>query len=470
MSNSTAVQQKPQGYVISPLNGGKARKEKSSAMPFEEALNRAAGTGKEQEARLKKDTAAGDTDKAADKNTAARPEQDTGQEKDAAKSGQTKEDNPLKTGDNGETAETPKQKKEVTKEGAGAVISLQAMMAQAPPVQVLQPEDINAALEQLADKKDEPRTDGVSAADQTLIQAEPLRQNTEAQTAPPTDSGQTAGREEAAASFRAMWQNSRKEIPSQTEGAPDQLKAGPAEAESMVLMPPKEREAADSGSDADSGFADMMNAQGKLAKAVREAGNGEETPEETADIEKLSKSAQEKGFNLMDRLTQSRINGSGSVHAAGKAQETAATPVLTQLKTGLEQGIKENLQEFTIKLKPEGLGEIVVHMASAGGKLTVDIGATSQETQKLINSQMTALKEMLEPLHAEVGSVSHSSQNAMEFMNFGQNQFQDQSRQAFGTGGTHGTHRTAEISDEEFTEQADRMIAESIPGRLYAYV
>lgn len=468
MSTSTAVQQKPQGYVISPLNGRKAQTEKStSAMPFEEALNRAAESGKDQDAGRKKDASARDADKTAAQNTTGKSEQEARTNKDTAKSDPSKEDTSKKTETDGKTADTSKQKDSKSDAGAEAAVNLQAMLAMTETAPVFQTEDINAALEQLAEGKAEPQTEAVSSADQSLMQAENLNRNQETQSPLTTDEGQAAGREETVSSFQAMWQNSRKEIHSQAENTSDQIRTGPAEAKNMVMTEPEENRTADSETDTDSGFTDMMSAQAKLAKAVKEAGSGEETPTETVDLEKLKKDAEEKGLNLMDRLTQARINGSGTIHTADKAGEATATPVLNQLRTGLEQGIKDNLSEFTIKLKPEGLGEIVVHMASAGGKLTVDIGATSQETQKLINSQMAALKEMLEPLHAEVGSVSHSSQNAMEFLDFGQNQYQDQRQQTFGS---HRNHRTVELLDDDFMEQADRMIAESIPGRLYAYV
>lgn len=97
------------------------------------------------------------------------------------------------------------------------------------------------------------------------------------------------------------------------------------------------------------------------------------------------------------------------------------------------------------------------------------IGASNPETEKLISSQMANLKEMLEPLHAEVEEVYHSGQNAMQFAQSGQEMDQQQSRY----GAAHGRHFSENDQANEpddFLMEAERMIAESRAGRLYAYV
>lgn len=91
------------------------------------------------------------------------------------------------------------------------------------------------------------------------------------------------------------------------------------------------------------------------------------------------------------------------------------TPVLEQLKTGVERAAQTGTRELTIHLKPEGLGDIVLHLTSTGDKTTVRIGVTNPETEKLVTSQMESLKDMLRPLNTEVQEVYHSSQNAMDF-------------------------------------------------------
>ena len=145
------------------------------------------------------------------------------------------------------------------------------------------------------------------------------------------------------------------------------------------------------------------------------------------------------------------------------------TPVAEQLKAGVEQGMKRELSEFTVKLKPEGLGEIIIHMASANGRTSVSIGVSNPETEKLVNSQMMSLKEMLQPLHAEVEEVYHNSQGGMDFAGFGQELYQNQGQQARGHY-HHGMNQGLTADDGVFAQETERMAAESLVRRLYAYV
>ncbi len=42
--------------------------------------------------------------------------------------------------------------------------------------------------------------------------------------------------------------------------------------------------------------------------------------------------------------------------------------MLEQLKTGVERAIQTGMRELTVHLKPEGLGDIVIHMAGTVGR------------------------------------------------------------------------------------------------------
>ena len=101
--------------------------------------------------------------------------------------------------------------------------------------------------------------------------------------------------------------------------------------------------------------------------------------------------------------------------------------------------------------------------------MTVNIGASNSETQKLINSQMTSLKEMLEPLHAEVGEVYHSSQESMSFTSYNQNMSENQRQQ---TGHYQGNpnYGGGYTEDEEILTEAEYITAQSRMARLYTYV
>lgn len=234
---------------------------------------------------------------------------------------------------------------------------------------------------------------------------------------------------------------------------------------------------AKSGTGRDEGtFSDLLKDQSDQMKAMG-AGKRVQTEEETDGdealdnqmLEELKKNSDGKGVTYLDKINASRQGGFRSVPAVDNTASDIHTPAAEQLKAGVEQGMKRELSEFTIKLKPEGLGEIIVHMASANGRTSVSIGVSNPETEKLVNSQMMSLKEMLQPLHAEVEEVYHNSQGGMDFAGFGQELYQNQGQQTRGHY-HHGMNQGLTADDGVFAQETERMAAESLVRRLYAYV
>ena len=223
-------------------------------------------------------------------------------------------------------------------------------------------------------------------------------------------------------------------------------------------------------------FSDLLKDQSDQMKAMG-AGKRVQTEEKTDGdealddqmLEELKKNSEGKGVTYLDKINASRQGAFRAVPAVDNTASDIHTPVAEQLKAGVEQGMKRELSEFTIKLKPEGLGEIIVHMASANGRTSVSIGVSNPETEKLVNSQMTSLKEMLQPLHAEVEEVYHNSQGGMDFAGFGQELYQNQGQQARGHY-HHGMNQGMTADDGVFAQETERMAAESLVRRLYAYV
>ncbi len=227
-------------------------------------------------------------------------------------------------------------------------------------------------------------------------------------------------------------------------------------------------------------FSEMVKYQAEQLRAMThddgkrtafEEAKGPETDNRILEELKRQTKGQEAGF--MNRLaigtgrSAMGIDGAKAGALEEGTGEPIGVPVAEQLKAGLENGLKRELQEFTIKLKPEGLGEIVIHLTSAGERTGVRIGASSPETEKLINSQMMNLKEMLEPLHAEVEEVYHNSQGGMEFAGFGQEMYQQRESSAEQSRHFDGNRRT-ESDEDLLTEEV--VPAEGQTGRLFTYV
>lgn len=234
----------------------------------------------------------------------------------------------------------------------------------------------------------------------------------------------------------------------------------------MEVMVQGHREPRQSGEDMFFGTDSRQNKD--LNQLRQQTGTADEEPKDANQVlEELKRNADARGIDLTGKAVQNRMNYGLRPVSDARVQQ-ADTPVLEQLKAGVERAAQAGTKELTIRLKPEGLGDIVVHLTSAGEKTTVRIGVTNPETEKLVTSQMESLKDMLRPLNTEVQEVYHSSQNAMDFSGFSQH-MQDRPGQKAHTGYSfHGIESSG--SEDELLAEAERMMAESRMSRLYAYI
>ncbi len=105
-------------------------------------------------------------------------------------------------------------------------------------------------------------------------------------------------------------------------------------------------------------------------------------------------------FNASLPLTQQGVVTTGNVTT------TSATPAfLTQMQTGIENGLQAGLEEFQVKLMPEGLGEVIVQLKSTESGLTLTLIAQNAETQRMLAAELEHLREGLRPLKVEVQEV-----------------------------------------------------------------
>jgi hypothetical protein len=102
----------------------------------------------------------------------------------------------------------------------------------------------------------------------------------------------------------------------------------------------------------------------------------------------------------------------------------------------ITDGVKANLNleknEFTVKLNPESLGEVTIKLAEEGGKMVVNITAATESTAKLLNSDLTALRDSLGSLNLEIREVTveapENIDEAIAQFNMTSQQFSDRQR------------------------------------------
>lgn len=77
-----------------------------------------------------------------------------------------------------------------------------------------------------------------------------------------------------------------------------------------------------------------------------------------------------------------------------------------QLTDGVKANINLEKTEFTVKLNPESLGEVTINLVEENGKMVLNITAASESTAKLLNSDLTALRDSLGNLNLEIREIS----------------------------------------------------------------
>lgn|GEM_PF-6129459 len=94
--------------------------------------------------------------------------------------------------------------------------------------------------------------------------------------------------------------------------------------------------------------------------------------------------------------------------AEGTAAFTPETDVVSQVRSGIEPKLGGDDEEFVIKLKPEGLGDITVKMAKREGRIVLNLVASDSRTEKLLSDGIEGLRESLRIYNAEVTKVECS--------------------------------------------------------------
>lgn len=78
-----------------------------------------------------------------------------------------------------------------------------------------------------------------------------------------------------------------------------------------------------------------------------------------------------------------------------------------QLYKGISENLQDGKSEFTVKLRPEGLGEILVKLVTdEGGKSVLSLVASSEKTAELLNRDLASLQTSLNNHNVEIENNS----------------------------------------------------------------
>ncbi len=135
----------------------------------------------------------------------------------------------------------------------------------------------------------------------------------------------------------------------------------------------------------------------QITNAIQPTSQTGDAGEETLNLEQLQQSL----ATVNDSSTVNANNVFNVVNSNDTSLSTSAKvqDIALQLNQGMQN--LSQTREFTVKLSPEGLGEITVSLTETAGKMSLVLTATSVETAKLLNSEMATLQSTLKSFQTE---------------------------------------------------------------------
>ena len=199
----------------------------------------------------------------------------------------------------------------------------------------------------------------------------------------------------------------------------------------------------------------LMQGRGNFQSAIYEA------------RQKLASTASERMSEPIDvdalqaQVDARRFEPAVNVQKAEQAPQPEARNILEQLKTGIQENYAANRDEFVVKLKPDGLGEITVKLVQKENSIALSILASSPQVARLISNEVAALQNALRPLQAEVTQISvapQAAEAAAQYAAFNEDGYHHQ--QFGGQEQSHASHRGARMDDsiDEISMQPELVV------------
>lgn len=143
---------------------------------------------------------------------------------------------------------------------------------------------------------------------------------------------------------------------------------------------------------------EVFQFQTAVRQAADRLGTQPKAPaQDPPDIEALQAAVEQKQFIPQHRTL---------VEAAAAQPQAEAKEVIPQLSTGILDNLAAGKDEFIVRLKPEGLGEITVKLVEQEGRVLLSILTSSPQVAKALSQDVASLQQALRPLQAQVQEIA----------------------------------------------------------------
>lgn len=196
--------------------------------------------------------------------------------------------------------------------------------------------------------------------------------------------------------------------------------------------------------------AEMMVGESNFTNAVREAkknlANGK-----TAEIEAVVQTVSPSQVEMETVNSQKKIDEITRISNNEIEAESVLRQTAERISSKLSQRY-EVVETFSVKLTPEGLGEVVVNLEKTEEGVVLNLVANESHTADLLNSKMNELQTALSQFNAQVAEIRVSETNESHTESFLQQDLSQQYQQNQG-GYREGSKRHAR-AQETIAQQA----------------
>ena len=181
---------------------------------------------------------------------------------------------------------------------------------------------------------------------------------------------------------------------------------------------------------------DKLQAQSQFSKSVQQAQHLiRNTDSATSlrsqplkiDIDELQKKVDAGEFLAQAQAAKQPAQAEQVEFKPEVPQNVEPREIFSQIREGVDTHVSQKDSDFTIKLRPEGLGEITVKLVSQDGRVTLSLSASDANVQRLLGSEINNLRDIMRPYNVEVAQVEES--NSAVFADLQQQLQQQQSSQ-----------------------------------------
>lgn len=145
---------------------------------------------------------------------------------------------------------------------------------------------------------------------------------------------------------------------------------------------------------------------------------------------------------------------------------TEESLVTGQVIKGIDEAVKNELNRLTVRLNPEGLGEVIVRLRKTDAGMLVSLSAQSIRTAEMLNNQLGLIQSNLDRYDAQVNPVTVEESQLTASYNFNQQMFGNQPQQQERNNSDEGNYSNG---SSEYETEAEVITRKTVDGALNMY-